>query len=87
MVSRETIRCSCRSVCRDSPCRRAARNARSGGARRGLVDLALQDGELVAQREDLDVLIHVTARKQPHEGEHVRQRQVGQSQHFSFILA
>jgi hypothetical protein len=44
------------------------------------VDLALEDGELVAERKDLDVLVHVAGRQQTHEGEHVRQRQVGQSQ-------
>jgi hypothetical protein len=37
----------------------------------------LQYGELVAQRKDLDVLVHIADRQQPHEGEHVRQRQVG----------
>jgi len=51
-----------------------------GAGEAGFVDLALQDGELVAQRKDLDVLVHVAHGQQSHEDEHVRQRQVGQSQ-------
>jgi hypothetical protein len=46
----------------------------------GLVDLALQDGELVAQRKNLDVLVRIGHRYEPYEGEHARERQVGQSQ-------
>jgi hypothetical protein len=46
----------------------------------GFVDLTLQDGELVAQRKNLDVLVHIAHRQQPYEGEHARERQVGQSQ-------
>jgi hypothetical protein len=38
----------------------------------GFVDLALQDGELVAQRKNLDVFVHIAHRQQPHEGEYVR---------------
>jgi hypothetical protein len=45
-----------------------------GRSEAGSIDLALQDGQLVAQREDLDVLVHIVHRQQPHEGEHVRQR-------------
>jgi hypothetical protein len=78
-VSGETIRCSCRSVGLGSRCRRAARNPGRRSVTRS-IDLALQDGELVAQREDLDVLVHDARRQQAHEGEHVGQRQVGQSQ-------
>ncbi|WP_165439967.1 hypothetical protein [Micromonospora kangleipakensis] len=37
-------------------------------------------GELVAQRKNLDVLVGIARRQQPDEGEHARQRQVGQSQ-------
>ncbi|MER5916400.1 hypothetical protein ABT124_39930 [Streptomyces sp. NPDC001982] len=44
------------------------------------VDLPLQDGQLVAQRQDLDVLVHSAHRQQPYEGEHARHGQVGQSQ-------
>jgi hypothetical protein len=44
------------------------------------VDLALDDGELVAQRKNLDGLVHIAHRQQPCEGEHVCQGQVGQSQ-------
>jgi hypothetical protein len=50
------------------------------GREAGSVDLALQDGELVAQCEDLDVSVHIFDRQQPHEGDHTRQCQVGQSQ-------
>src|SRR4051794_16362987 len=44
----------------------------SSGCALRLYDLALQDGELVAQREDLDVLVHVAGRQQSHEVEYVR---------------
>jgi hypothetical protein len=44
------------------------------------VDLPLQDGQLVAQRQDLDVLVRSAHRQQPYEGEHARHGQVGQSQ-------
>lgn len=44
------------------------------------VDLPLQDGQLVAQRQYLDVLVNIAHRKQPHEGEHARHGEVGQSQ-------
>jgi hypothetical protein len=44
------------------------------------VGLSLQDGELVAQGEDLDVLVGVAHRQQPDEGEHACERQIGQSQ-------
>ena len=50
----------------------------SGGA--GLVDLRLQDTELVAQRQNLDVLVGVARRQQPYDGEHACERRVGQSQ-------
>ncbi|GAB3849264.1 hypothetical protein [Dactylosporangium cerinum] len=54
----------------------------------GLGDLALQDGELVAQRKNFDVLVHIALRQQSDEGEHARERQVGQSQqHDGIILA
>jgi hypothetical protein len=51
-----------------------------GRGESGFVDLALQDGELVAQRKDLGVFVHIAHRQQPYEGEHARERQVGQSQ-------
>jgi hypothetical protein len=44
------------------------------------VDLALEDGELVAQREDLDVLLGAADRQQSDHGEHARHGEVGQSQ-------
>jgi hypothetical protein len=44
------------------------------------VELALQHRELVAQRQDLDVLVAVTARQQPQQRERVRDTQVRQSQ-------
>jgi hypothetical protein len=34
------------------------------------VGLPLQDGQLVAQRQYLHVLVHVAHRQQPYEGEH-----------------
>ncbi|WP_165824567.1 hypothetical protein [Micromonospora globispora] len=51
-----------------------------GRGEAGLVDLALQDGELVAQRQDLDVFVRVARGQQAYEGEDARERQVGQSQ-------
>jgi hypothetical protein len=44
------------------------------------VDLPLQDGQLVAQRQYLHVLVDVADRQQPYEGEHTRHGEVGQSQ-------
>ncbi|MFD0503455.1 hypothetical protein ACFQ0G_11885 [Streptomyces chiangmaiensis] len=46
----------------------------------GPVDLPLQDSQLVAQRQYLDVLVHIAHRQQPDEGEHARHGEVGQSQ-------
>jgi hypothetical protein len=43
------------------------------------VDLPLQNGELVAQRQYLDVLVDVGHQQQPYEGEHARHSKVGQS--------
>jgi hypothetical protein len=54
-------------------------NARSGEVRR-VYRSGVVDGELVAKREDLDVLVHVAHWQKPYKGEHVRQRQRGQSQ-------
>ena len=42
--------------------------------------LPLQDGELMAQDEDLDVLVGVAHRQQSDDGEHVCERQIRQSQ-------
>jgi hypothetical protein len=42
--------------------------------------LLLQDGELVAQREDFDVLVGVAPRQQADDGEHACEHQIGQSQ-------
>jgi hypothetical protein len=44
-----------------------------GRGEAGSVDLALQDGELVAQRKDLDVLVRIAHRQQPYEGDHARE--------------
>jgi hypothetical protein len=43
-------------------------------------ELPLQDQELVAQREDLRVLVPAAHRQQPQQREHVRHTKVGQSQ-------
>jgi len=43
----------------------------------GPVDLPLQDSQLVAQRQDLDVLVHIAHRQQPYEGEHARHGETG----------
>src|SRR5262245_58586026 len=52
-----------------------------------LVDLPLQHGELVAQCQDLGILVMVAHRQEPYEGEHACQGQVGQSQQHRMILA
>ena len=57
----ETIQWSRASRERGSRCRTAARNARSDGVSR-LAGPALQDGQLVTQRQNLDVLVGVTHR-------------------------
>jgi hypothetical protein len=44
------------------------------------VDLPLQDSQLVAQRQYLDVLVNIAHRQEPYEGEHARHGKVGQSQ-------
>ncbi len=36
----------------------------------GFVDLALQDGELVAQRQDLDIFVGVSHRQEPEKPDH-----------------
>ena len=51
-----------------------------GGARPRCVDLRLQDAELMAQRQHLDVLVGVAHRRQRYEGEHAGECQVGRSQ-------
>jgi hypothetical protein len=51
-----------------------------GRGEAGFVGLALQDGELVAQRQNLEVFVRVAHGQQPYEGEDARERQVGQSQ-------
>ncbi|MFD3558300.1 hypothetical protein ACFWVU_01335 [Streptomyces sp. NPDC058686] len=52
-----------------------------------LVDLPLQHGELMAQCQDLGILVMVAHREDPYQGEHARQGQVGQSQQYRTILA
>ncbi|WP_370088415.1 hypothetical protein [Streptacidiphilus sp. MAP12-16] len=51
----------------------------------GSADLALQNGELVAQRKNLNVLVTVAHRQQTYEGEGVRHRNVDQSQHKTIM--
>ena len=53
---------------------------RCGERRAVIAELALQDGELVSQGEDLGVLVPVAHRQQPQQGEGVGRGQVGQSQ-------
>jgi hypothetical protein len=51
-----------------------------GSGERGLGDPALQDEELVPQRQDLDVLVMVAHRQQAQEREGIRRSEVGQAQ-------
>jgi hypothetical protein len=51
-----------------------------GPGETGLVDVALQDGELVAWRQNFDVLVDVAHQQQPYEREHACEHQVRQSQ-------
>jgi hypothetical protein len=51
-----------------------------GLGERGLADLALQDDELVPQRQDLDVLLLIAHGQEAHERERIRQGEVGQAQ-------
>ncbi|WP_442819791.1 hypothetical protein OHA79_02335 [Streptomyces sp. NBC_00841] len=51
-----------------------------GVGERGLADLALQDQQLVPQREDLDVFVPLTHRQQPKERERIGDGEVGQAQ-------
>jgi hypothetical protein len=44
------------------------------------VDLPLQDCQLAAQRQDLNILVHVAHWQQTDESEHARHGKVGQSQ-------
>ncbi|MGW2937417.1 hypothetical protein ACWDA7_37610 [Streptomyces sp. NPDC001156] len=64
--------------------RREERAVRPGELR--LVDLPLQHGQLVAQRQDLSILVAIAHRRQSYQGEHARQSQVGQSQQHRTIL-
>jgi hypothetical protein len=51
-----------------------------GRGERGLAGLALQDDELVPQRQDLDVLLLIAQGQEAHERERVRQGEVDQAQ-------
>jgi hypothetical protein len=51
-----------------------------GGGERGLAGLALQDEELVPQRQDLDVFVPVAHRQQAQEREGVGRSERGQAQ-------
>ncbi|MEU5957920.1 hypothetical protein [Streptomyces sp. NPDC047525] len=70
-----------RRAVRGSGARRAARKARSARLQSGalIAEPTLQDGELVTQREDLDVLVVVVHRDQPQGGEGVSDGDAGQS--------
>ncbi len=57
----------------------SARPVAGGEPRPGLAQLSLQDGEVVAQRQDLHVLVPVAYRKQPQYRERVRHTEIGQS--------
>ena len=46
----------------------------------GFADLALQDEELVAQGEDLDVLVTLAHGQEPQKREGVRHSEIGQAQ-------
>jgi hypothetical protein len=50
-----------------------------GVGERGLADLALQDQQLVPQREDLDVFVPLAHRQQPQKREGVGHGEVGQA--------
>jgi hypothetical protein len=52
-----------------------------GRAEARFTDLALQDGQLVAQDQDFEVLVGAGCRQQPEECEHASEGEVGQSQH------
>jgi hypothetical protein len=51
-----------------------------GVGEHGLADLALQDQQLVPQREDLDIFVPLAHRQQPQEREGVGHGEVGQAQ-------
>ena len=49
-------------------------------------EVALEHGELVAQGEDLDVLVTVAHRQQPQDGEGVGDGQIGQTKQHPVIM-
>jgi hypothetical protein len=51
-----------------------------GVGERGLADLALQDQQLVPQRQDLDVFVPVVHRQQAQDGDGVGHGEVGEAQ-------
>jgi hypothetical protein len=55
-------------------------DARAVVARLRLVDLAPQDGQLLTQRQNPQVLADVAVWQQPYEAEQAHKRRVGQSQ-------
>ena len=58
----------------------AGKNRAVGLGEGGSADMALQNHELVSEREDLDVLVAVAHRQQAQEGEGVGRGEVGQAQ-------
>ncbi|MGW9030008.1 hypothetical protein ACWGQ5_39095 [Streptomyces sp. NPDC055722] len=48
----------------------------------GLADLALQDKQLVPQRQDVDVFVSVTHRQQAQERKGVGRGEIGQAQQY-----
>src|ERR1700716_628414 len=66
--------------CRRRTCGSRCRNAWAVVARLRLVDLAPQDGQLLTQPQNPEVLADVAAWQQPHEAEQPPKRRGGQSQ-------
>ncbi|WP_189492340.1 hypothetical protein [Streptomyces antnestii] len=54
----------------------AAQQVAVGPGELRLVDLPLQNGQLVAQRQDFGVLVAVAHQQDPYQGEHTRHRSV-----------
>jgi hypothetical protein len=65
----------------DSGARRAARKARSSGANltRAPTPLPFENGDLVTQGENLDVLVPISHRQQPQCREGIRESEIGQA--------
>ncbi|WP_369395490.1 hypothetical protein AB5J72_37685 [Streptomyces sp. CG1] len=57
-----------------------------GGGERGFADLTLQDQQLVAQRQDLDVLVVLAHRQKAQECQGVGRGEIGQAQQHERIM-